>query len=178
MHINPHGRRVSVAMRETVFACLIAICGFAGSGVNAQSSEDIERQNLAVVRASFDAWRAGSGSPYDLLGPDATWTIVGRSLVSKMYPNREAFMSEVIRPFNARMQSALKPTIRQIHASENVVVVFFDAEGTSLDGQPYNNTYAWFLEMQHGRIVKAFAFFDSIAFNALWQRVTPANGKK
>jgi len=56
--------------------------------------------------------------------------------------------------------------------------VFFDAEGTAVDGQPDTNTYAWFLEMQHGRIVKAFAFFDSIAINALWQRVTPADRKK
>jgi ketosteroid isomerase-like protein len=112
------------------------------------------------------------------LEPDANWTIVGRSLASKTYPNRKAFMSEVIRPFNARMRAPLKPTIRQIHASDSAVVVFFDAEGTALDDQPYTNTYAWFLEMQRGRIVSAFAFFDSIAFNDLWQRVTPGNRKK
>jgi ketosteroid isomerase-like protein len=32
--------------------------------------------------------------------------------------------------------------------------VFFDAEGTAVDGQPYTNTYACFLEMQQGRIVR------------------------
>jgi hypothetical protein len=41
--------------------------------------------------------------PYDLLADDATWTITGNSLASKTYGSREAFMSEVIRPFNARM---------------------------------------------------------------------------
>jgi hypothetical protein len=32
--------------------------------------------------------------------------------------------------------------------------------------------------MQRGRIVSAFAFFDSIAFNDLWPRVTPADRKE
>ena len=161
-------------MKRTMVACLVTMFIFAATVINAQSSEEVERQNLAAVRASFDAWRAGTGSPYDLLSPDARWTIIGRSLASKTYPNREAFMSEVIRPFNARMRAPLKPTIRQIHASENAIIVLFDADGT-LDGQTYANTYAWFLEMRGGRIVGAFAFFDSIAFNDLWQRVKPAS---
>ena len=42
-----------------------------------------------------------------------------------------------------------------------------------LETKPYANTYAWFLDMRAGKIVKAFAFFDSIAFNQLWERVSP-----
>jgi uncharacterized protein len=38
----------------------------------------------------------------------------------------------------------------------------------------YANTYAWFLEMRDGRIMRAHAFFDSIAFDAFWRRVAPA----
>jgi hypothetical protein len=33
---------------------------------------DIEDRNKAIVAASFDAWKAGTGSPYDLLADDAT----------------------------------------------------------------------------------------------------------
>lgn len=164
-------------MKSSAAACVIAMAGLVGSAVHAQPSQDLEKQNLQTVRASFDAWRAGTGGPYDLLAPNAAWTIVGRSLASKTYPSREAFLSEVIRPFNARMRAPLKPTIRQIHASRNSVVVFFDAQGTALDGRSYANTYAWFLEMKDGRIVGAHAFFDSIAFNDLWQRVQPSAGK-
>lgn len=140
----------------------------------AQSSDDIEARNKAAVTAGFDAWRNGTGSPYDLLSDKVTWTIVGRSLASKSYPSREAFMSEVIRPFNARMNGGLKPTIRNIYADGNTVIVFFDANGMARDGKPYQNTYAWILEMAEGRIVKAFAFFDSIEFNDYWRRVAPA----
>jgi uncharacterized protein len=45
----------------------------------AQTKDDIETRNKAVVQASFDAWRAGTGSPYDLLADDASWTIVGHA---------------------------------------------------------------------------------------------------
>jgi ketosteroid isomerase-like protein len=82
-------------------------------------------------------------------------------------------MTEVIRPFNARMGKRLQPTIRNVYADGNTVIVFFDATGEANDGKPYSNTYAWFLEMRAGRITHATAFFDTIEFNELWKRVVP-----
>jgi len=131
--------------------------------------------NVELIRNAFSAWAAGTGGPYDLLADDAVWTITGNSLASKTYDSREAFLSEVIRPFNARMSIGLKPTIRNIYQDGDTVIVFFDASGTARDGKPYVNTYAWFLEIHDGRIVAANAFFDSIAFNDFWTRVTPAS---
>jgi ketosteroid isomerase-like protein len=141
---------------------------------NVQASSEAEAQNKAAVQSSFDAWRSGAGSPFDLLTPDARWTIEGRSIVSKTYPTKEDFMREVIRPFNARMRSPLKPTIRGLYADGDTVVAFFDARGVARDGQPYVNTYAWFLDMRDGRIIRASAFFDAIEFDELWARVAPA----
>jgi len=83
-------------------------------------------------------------------------------------------MSEVIRPFNARMRTHLTPTIRHLYAEGDTVIAFFDASGIALDGEAYENTYAWFLQMRAGRIVRAYAFFDAIAFDAFWRRVEPA----
>ena len=139
----------------------------------AQTKEQIESRNKTVVQAGFDAWKAGTGSPYDLLADDASWTIVGHSAASKTYPSKDAFVSEVIRPFNARMKVGLKPTIRNMYAEGDTVVVFFDASGTARDGKPYANTYAWFLDLRDGKIVNAFAFFDSVVFNEFWERVKP-----
>jgi ketosteroid isomerase-like protein len=69
------------------------------------------------------------------------------------------------------MQVPLKPTLRKLYADGDTVIAFFDASGVALDGEEYANTYAWFLEMRDGEIVKAFAFFDSIEFDDLWRRV-------
>ena len=143
----------------------------------AQSGQETEARNKAIVQASFDAWTAGTGSPFELLADDVNWTITGHSVASKTYGSREAFMSEVIRPFNARMSVGLKPAIRNIYADGDAVIIFFDASGTARDGKPYANTYAWFFEMHEGKVVKAWAFFDSVEFNEFWQRVTPADSK-
>ena len=105
-----------------------------------QTNQELEARNKALVEAKFEAWAAGTGSPYELLADDATWTITGNSLASKTYDSREAFMSEVIRPFNARMSVGLKPTIRNIYADGDTVIVFFDAKGTARDRLPYENT--------------------------------------
>jgi ketosteroid isomerase-like protein len=161
-------------MRQTLLAHLALLLSLTtGDAVMAQT--DITTRNKETVQASFDAWRNGTGSPFDLLADIASWTIVGHSVASKTYASKEDFMREVIRPFNARMSVGLKPTaIRSLHADGNAVVIFFDAAGTARDGKPYANTYAWFFDMKDGRVVKASAFFDSIEFNEFWQRVSPA----
>ena len=151
----------------------LALTFAAGDFAMAQSRSLEETKNLALVQAGFDAWRAGTGSPFDLLNDNASWTIVGQSDAAKTYPTREAFMNEVIRPFNARMQRSLTPRIRSMHADGDTVIIFFDAEAPAKDGVQYANTYAWFLEMKDYRVVRAYALFDSIAFNDLWRRVRP-----
>jgi ketosteroid isomerase-like protein len=130
-------------------------------------------RNARIVREAFSKWASGTGSPFELLTPEATWTIVGRSAVAKTYPNRDAFLSEVIAPFNARMRSPLVPTVRAVIADGDDVVVLFDASTTARDGHPYANTYAWFLKMANERVIDVTAFFDSIAFDELWRRVSP-----
>jgi len=75
------------------------------------------------------------------------------------------------------MSVGLKPTIRSIYGEDDTVIAFFDAAGTARDGRPYVNTYAWFLRLADGKVVSASAFFDSIAFNDLWQRLGADNVK-
>jgi ketosteroid isomerase-like protein len=162
-------------MRTLIFAVALATIFLSTEGVmTAQSTASTTAErNKAIVEGSLKAWADGTGSPYDLLTDDATWTIVGRSAASRTYKGRETFIREVIRPFNARMKVPLKPEIRRIFTDGDTVIAFFDARGTARDGKPYTNTYAWFLQMRDGRIVSAFAFFDSIEFNEFWTRVAP-----
>jgi len=162
--------RAPLAARFTLgfVAASAAILALA-PGAEAQSAD----ANKAAVEASFEAWKAGTGSPFDLLADEASWTIEGNSVASKRYPTKEAFLAEVIRPFNARMSVGIKPTVRSVTAEADRVVILFDAAGTARDGKPYINNYAWFFRMAKGRVVETHAFFDAIAFNDLWARVTP-----
>lgn len=132
-----------------------------------------ESSNESLVQAGFDRWRAGTGGPFELLADDARWTIVGSSPVSKTYLNKEQFMAEVIRPFNARMEQPLKPSVRNLYSDGDTVIVLFDAESRCVDGQTYRNTYAWFMQMKNGRAVNVTAFFDTRLFDEMWTRVSP-----
>lgn len=138
---------------------------------------ETEQANKALVKAAFDGWAAGTGRPFDLLADNAQWTIVGKTVVSKTYPNKAEFINEVIQPFNARMKVPLKPVVREMYADGDMVIVFFDAAGTATDGKPYVNTYTWFMEIKDRKAVRVVAFFDSIEFNDLWKRVKPTPAK-
>jgi ketosteroid isomerase-like protein len=169
--MNYRGSRWARAAGLVIAAAVLMMTA---GGAMVQETRSKEESNRALIARSFEAWRTGTGSPYDLLAPNASWTITGRSAAAKTYPTRETFVGEVIRPFNARMRSRLVPGVRQLYSEGDTVVAFFDASGTARDGRPYDNTYVWILEMRDGQIVRAHAFFDSIAFDDLWHRVQPA----
>ena len=161
---------IKSATRVLGVALAAGAMAFAAS---AQQRPDETERNRALVTKGMQAWVDGTGSPYDLLAENARWTITGTSLAAKTYPSKEAFMGEVIRPFNARMRERLIPTVHRTYAEDDTVIVHFDASGTATDGKPYVNSYAWILRMADGQIVEAHAFFDSKAFDDLWTRVMP-----
>jgi ketosteroid isomerase-like protein len=127
-------------------------------------------ENKALVQTTFDRWHAGTGSPFELLASEADWTIVGSSPLSKTY-SRQAFLDEVIHPFNARMATPLVPTVRGLYGDGDMVIVLFDAAATTRalrrclfdaattrDGLPYRNTYTWYFRMKDKMVVSAIAF--------------------
>ena len=55
------------------------------------------------------------------------------------------------------------------------MIVCWDGRGIANDGQPYENSYALFLQLRDGKVIDGTAFYDSISFNDLWTRVQPRN---
>ena len=133
----------------------------------------VEDRNRKLVRDSFDRWWDGTGSPFELLAPEAAWTIVGSSPLSKTYASKQELLDQVIDPFNARMSKPLAPTVRGIYADGDMVIAFFDGAAVATDGKPYRNTYTWYFKMDTGKVVEATAFFDTRDFDELWTRVSP-----
>jgi ketosteroid isomerase-like protein len=132
--------------------------------------------NRTIIRQAFDAWRAGTGAITDVFAADMVWRIEGHSLASKEYASKQQFIDEVLRPFGARFTTSepFRPrTIRSVHADGDTVIVLWDGRGMAIDGQPYENSYAWFMKLRDGLVIDATAFYDSISFNDLWVRVQP-----
>ena len=135
-----------------------------------------EAPNRQRVEEAFCDWQDGTGYITDLLADDLEWTIVGRSRALKTYTSKERFVGEVLGPFGARFSERFRPVnVRGLYADGDTVIVVWDGEGTRLDGKPYENTYAWFMRFRDGLVIEATAFYDSIAFNELWDEVAPAD---
>ena len=137
------------------------------------TERNLEQANKTIIQAAFDDWATGTGGLFALLVPDATWTIVGSSPVSRTFSSRQEFLDVVIDPFNARLATPLIPVVRALYADGDTVIAFFDATATAKDGKPYTNTYTWYLRMRDGDIIEATAFFDTIEFTDFWNRVAP-----
>lgn len=163
---------MSAAGHRCITCTWVLLLALVPGGIAMASTPSIQERNKALVQAGFDRWRSGTGSPFELLAPEAEWTITGTSPLSKTYRSRQQFMDEVITPFNARMEKPLVPTVRGLYADGDTVVILFDAAGMAKDGQPYRNTYSWFFHMKDGKVVKAVAFFETRDFDQLFSRVS------
>ena len=104
----------------------------APSGAEPQNTS--EDENLATIKSAFDAWRAGTGSPFDKLSPDATWTIVGNSVVAGAYHGKADVQDRVLTPFNVRLSHGLVPTVNNIYSDCDTVIALFDADAIARDG--------------------------------------------
>jgi ketosteroid isomerase-like protein len=152
-------------------AHLVLARNFYGGGAVARVST--QDSNKAIVQASFDRWKSGNDGPFELLVPEAEWTIVGSSPLSKTYHSRKEFLEEVSGPFNARMAKPPVRTVRGIYADGDMVIILFDIDATGRDGLPYHNAYTWYFQMKDAKVVKAIAFFDTRVFDEFWTRVSP-----
>ena len=137
----------------------------------------VEAENRVLLRDAFGAWQAGSAHITAIFAPEMTWRIEGRSVSSKDYGSRQAFIDEVLTPFGARFVDGepFRPvTIHGVYADGDMVIVHWDGHGVANDGEPYDNAYVWLMRLRDGQVVDGVAFFDSIAFDELWNRVRPA----
>ncbi len=111
-----------------------------------------------------------------IFAEDMTWEITGRSAAAGRYRSARHFTEEVLRPFGARFhpETPFRPVdVRTVLADGHTVVVVRDGEGTTRAGTSYRNTYAWFLTLRNGPVVDGTAFYDSLAFDELWEAVPP-----
>ena len=148
--------------------CLLGLCALLPMSVHA-ADRGAPTRNATVVRAVFDEWQAGRGSVFDLLAEDVVWTVAGSSTVSATYLSRAEFMQRAVQPISARLATPIVPALRHLVAQEDAVVVVWDGHATALDGTPYRNSYAWWMQLHEGRVVRAIAFLDTWALQSLLQ---------
>jgi GNAT superfamily N-acetyltransferase len=96
---------------------------------------------------------------------------VGLALLAALIASTEG-------PFGAGFSSSdpfRLVNIRAIYDDEDhsTAIVLWDGQGTTTAGTTYRNIYAWFMTLRDGKIIDGTAFYDSIAFDELWENVKP-----
>ncbi|HTW06438.1 MAG TPA: hypothetical protein VME46_02955 [Acidimicrobiales bacterium] len=145
-----------------------------------ETDHRIANSALVIVEEAFNEWMNGASYISRLFAPHMTWEIVGRSAVSARYGSAKEFIANVLEPFGQRFSASepFRPVkIRGTYADGPTVIVLWDGAGTTISGTTYENTYAWALTLDQGLIVDGVAFYDSIAFNELWE-IAPELGKE
>ncbi|WP_259696107.1 nuclear transport factor 2 family protein [Pseudomonas brassicacearum] len=143
------------------------------AGTVSASETATQNANTDLVRQAFTNWQQGKGTVFDLLAPNATWTVAGSSPVSGVYNSKADLMEQAVRPISARLATPISPTVQSIIAEDDVVVVLWNGEATALDRKPYKNTYLWHMTFRDGQVTEVNAFLDTYVLNDLMRRVEP-----
>lgn len=130
------------------------------------------QQNRRMVEEAFDRWIEGQGSILDLMGDDGMVVIPGTA-PHCVAMRKQEFVANIATPFMSRFSIPPVPRPSKIMADGNDVIVIADAEGTTLNGKAYRNNYVFVLEFHESRLTKATEFLDMVAFNVVWDSVTP-----
>ena len=141
--------------------------------IHAQQKTSTPMENKELISDGFKMWASGTGNFFDLLADDMQWTITGSTPYSKTYRGKKHFMDEVINPLNARLAKKIIPSVKGLYADGDMVIALWDGEATATDGKPYNASYSWYMQMQHGKIVRVVAFLDGIEFSDIMKRIKP-----
>ena len=172
---------MSIIIRKAAPAALAgmlcaATLAFAGTSGMPASQQMQEQRNREAVAAAFDRWAAGgSGFFEEILSPDVVWTIPGTSPAAGTYNGRDDFIARAVAPFARRLSAGVKPSVRNIWADGDHVIIHWDGAGTARDGQPYRNSYAWIFRMKDGKAAEVTAFLDLAPYDAVMRRVPLPN---
>lgn len=153
---------MSIRFRRAPLIFAMLACASISHAANATGrTHTPEKRNTALVQQAFENWQQGRGSVFDLLAENSVWTVAGTSPYSGTYRTREEFMTQAVLPINARLATPITPDVKHIVAQGEQVVVMWDGMATAKDGSQYENSYAWHLTMQDGKITQVNAFLDT-----------------
>ncbi|MCS6924606.1 MAG: nuclear transport factor 2 family protein [Candidatus Binatia bacterium] len=127
-------------------------------------------ENKKVMQEVFAAWARGEGGAFfNVLADDVRWTVIGSCPVSRTYTSRQAFLDGAVKPLSEKLAGPIHPTVRNILAEGDMVVVQWDGTATTKAGKPYNNRYCWVMRMENGKVTEGTAYIDTELVSELWR---------
>ena len=118
-------------------------------------------ENKKMVQDMFAAWSRGQGGFLDLLADDVHWTVIGSTAVSRTYTSKRAFVEGAVKPLGEKISGAIQPTLRDVIADGDKVVLQWDGRAVGRNGTLYNQTYCWVMRVENGKVREGTAYLDT-----------------
>jgi uncharacterized protein (TIGR02246 family) len=127
-------------------------------------------ENKKLIQDAFTAWARGDGNAFfNLLAEDVRWTVIGSTPVSRTYPSRDAFVEGAVKPLTAKLAGPIVPTVRDIIAEGDKVVLQWEGRSSGKNGTIYHQTYCWVMRMADGKVAEGTAYLDTELITQIWQ---------
>lgn len=125
--------------------------------------------NKKLISDAFAAWARGDGNAFfNLLAEDVRWTVIGGTPVSRTYTSRDAFVEGAVKPLTARLAGPIVPTVRDIIAEGDKLVLQWDGRSSGKNGAIYHQTYCWVMRFENGKVREGTAYLDTALIDQLW----------
>ena len=126
-------------------------------------------QNKRIIQDAFTAWANGDGMAFfNLLADTATWTVMGSCPISGTYVGRQRLVEDALTPQREKLAGPPTPTVLNLIAEGDTVVIQWVGKGTTKTGRPYNNSYCYVVQMDNGRIIRGTAYLDTELVRSIW----------
>jgi len=98
------------------------------------------------------------------LHEDASWEPMVKDIPgAALYEGRDAIINDFLAPIRGAFRAGDPKTQVDVMVSDgDRVMVESHATGARADGKPYNNRYAWSLELRGGKILNIREYMDSL----------------
>ena len=106
---------------------------------------------------------------FNLLAPDVSWTVIGSTPVSRTYPSRDAFLEGAMKPLSGKLAGPIVPTVRDIIAEGDKVVLQWGGRSSGKNGTIYHQTYCWVMRIADGKVREGTAYLDTELISQLWK---------
>ena len=141
-----------------------------GSYLEGESVTMATADNKKLVQDAFAAWARGEGNAvFNLLADDVHWTVIGSTPVSRTYFSKREFLDGAVKPLGEKISGAIQPTVRDVSADGDKVIVQWDGRATGRNGTLYNQTYCWVMRLEGGKVREGTAYLDTELVSQLWK---------
>ena len=126
-------------------------------------------ENKRIIQDAFTAWANGDVMAFfNLLADTATWTVMGSCPISGTYVGRQRLVEAALTPQREKLAGPPAPTVLNLIAEGDTVVIQWVGKGTTKTGRPYNNSYCYVVQMDNGRIIRGTAYLDTELVRSIW----------